>query len=303
MPDTPTPVPDDMPEASFEAAIAAAAATMPELSGAVTSAVPELSGTPASPAVTDASAQPATPAPDLRVGDLEARLRAAEEALAAAKASPPPVTTDWSTFESDPVGTIRRANPNLTPAQAAKVAEKLYFHALGDQAPAEYRLREELNAAVDPRIAKLEAELAAERTARESRDRAAQIAAYQGELRSSGAQLAADKFPILGNLAKRDPDAYTEVLYNVAVQDARDLHSAGKPYTKLTPAEVAERAEKLLTAQRDRLYGPPEPQSTPALFSHNTAAQPSRTPPGALDDKTLRAAALKAAGLDIPAWD
>jgi hypothetical protein len=299
--DTPTPVDlgaVETPEASFEAALAAAVASVPEAANAAPEAT-----VPAEPVAAAPVAAPVQPeVGDLRVGDLEARLRAAEEALEAAKAAPPAVETDWSRFIEDPIGTIRKSNPNLTPADAAKVAENLYFHALGENAPIEWRLKQGLKQE-NPEVVALKAQVAQLTAAQNEEKRAAQIAAYQGELRSHGAQLAAEQFPVLSNLAKRDPDTFTEVLYSVAVQEARS--SQGKNI--LTAAQAAERAEKFLQAQRDKLYGPPATAevtaSSPSLFGKDLAAQPSKSTPSVLDDKALRAAALKAAGVDVPVWD
>lgn len=296
---------------TFESAMAAAMATINAAPEETASAPPPDAVPAAVVAAPAVDVAPVAPGPDLRVGELEAKLAAAEAALTEARKSPPPVETDWSKFAADPVGTLRRANPGLSAADAAKVAEKLYYHALGDQAPVEYRLREEMNANIDPKVAKLEKELAEIKSARESEQRAAQITDYQKDLRAYGPQLTAEKFPILESLAKRNPDRFTQVLYQVALQEAHESHKRGgtEPVV-LTPAEAAERAEKLLTAQRDDLYGPPAPPapvapaaSAPALFSRDTSAQPSKTTPATDDPKVLRAAALKAAGLDIRPWD
>jgi hypothetical protein len=300
--DTPTPVDlaaVETPEASFEAALAAAVATAaPEEANAPQAEAP----VPAAPVVPAAVVAPvaAVPAPDLRLGELEAELASTKAALEAARAAPPPTAFDWAAFEADPVGTIRRAKPDLSPAQAAKVAEELYMDALGDAAPIEYRMKKQIAQVKEsPEVVELRNKV----SQLEQSNRAAQIAAYQGELRSHGAQLAADAYPVLSNLAKRDPDTFTEILYEVALQESR---ASGWKVT-LSPAQAAERAEKLLVAQRDKLYGPaPAPStsvaSAPSLFAKDLAEQPSRSAPAELDDKALRAAALKAAGIDVPVW-
>ncbi len=300
------PTAEAAPESSFDAAVAAAMAIMPQHVDAEQPVVTESATTAPAEQLPAVVPPPAAPVPDLRLGELEARLKASEEALAAANAKP---AADWNAFLEDPIGTIRRSKPDLTPAQAAKVAESLYFHALGDQAPAEYRMRQELNAKVDPKVAALESQIAELKSQRESETRAAQITAYQSELRTHGAQLPAEKFPILANLAKRSPERLTSVMYEIAVREAQESHRKGGQPVVLSPAEAADRAEKLLAAQRDELYGPPPvaaPQATaspPSMFGRNTNAQPTRTPPSTMDDKALRAAALRAAGINIPAWD
>ena len=294
----PMPAMPDEAGASFEEALAAAMGQIPAaakgpsaddfLAEAGNPVVPEA---PAEPAVDAAPADPAPAKPELipqaildREAALEAReqaTRAAEARVKALEAREAKMAQAAQSIESDPVGYIRALRPDLTQAQAAKIAERLYMHALGDQAPVEARVTEQVSEA--------------------------QRAAYIGQLAASAASLDAAAHPILANIAKRNPEKYSQLLFSEAVRVAQEAPDA----PVLTPAQAAAKVEAALKAHRDELYGPvSEPvnaqQSAPSqtLSNQDSRVQPNRTPPDSMDDKVLRAAALKAAGLGhVPVWD
>ena len=325
----PMPAAPDMPGSTFEEALAAALGSTPAAETGPTAddflaaasdpvVPPSAAADPVEPA--PAPASPAKPEliPQALL-DREAALEAREKATRAAedrvKAIEAREAKAAAAFEADPVGYVRSMRPDLTQAQAAAVAERFYMHALGDQAPVEHRVSNQVSEAqraVDAKLAEMQAKVdAAEATIREAQY-AAQRAEYKAQLAAHAAAMDAAAHPILANIAKRNPEKYQELLYAEAARTYQESAAAGaKEPIVLTAAQAAAAVEVALKAHRDELYGPaPEsanvPQAAPSqtLSNRDASVQPSRSPPGTLDDKTLRAAALKAAGLGhIPVWD
>jgi hypothetical protein len=338
--DTPPPSGED--QHSFEAALAAAlATTQGEPQGQ-----PQTTEAPATEAVGTtepaqaeqaAQAQAATapqvpagdqpPAPSARelerVAALDAREAKVREAEARAKdverreaALAARETAKWDAFVADPVGHIMSMRPELSSTEAAQIAEKVYFHALGDKAPPEHRTKQEVakvKTEVSSEVEKLRAEIQELRESRTRAEHEAQLAAYRADLRA-GASAAKDA-PIVANLIQRNPARAEEMLFEVARRAAIESRDAGaaEPVVLTADAAVA-KLEAILKAQRDELYGPPAaavtqpnvPQNTPSptITNRDASIQPNRVAPDPNDDKALRKAALEAAGLGhLPVWD
>lgn len=316
-------------QSSFELALAAALATQegsgPEAVAAETitpDPAPEASTQaqpPAPAAVLDAPAAPSARELE-RIAALEAReakLREREaelEARAKPELKSPMPVFDIDKFMADPVGFVLSVKPDLTPAEAAKVAEPIYMHALGDKAPPEYRQRQEVSkvqSTVKTELDTLRAEIQELREARAREAQEAELRAYQGELKA--AAVAAANAPIVANLAKRNPDRAAELLVEVARQEARAAAQRGAEPTVLGAAEAVAKLEALLKAQREDLYGPDAPVAaqpqasqslSPTITNRDASIQPPRAVVDPLDDKALRKAALEAAGLGhLPVWD
>lgn len=335
MSETPiTPPMPPMPEevgASFEEALAAAMGHVPAAAkGPTADEVLAAASDPVVPppaaadpvAAAPAPAAPAKPEPiPQALLDREAALevrekttRAAEDRVKALEAREAKMAQAAAGLEADPVGYIRALRPDLTQAQAAKIAERLYMHALGDQAPVEARVTaqvSEAQRATEAQLAEVRAQLEATRAEIQAAQNEAKRAAYMGQLAASAAALDAAAHPILANIAKRNPEKYSELLFSEAVRAAQESQAAGKDAAVLTAVEAAARVEAALKAHRDELYGPATEsanaqQSAPSqtLSNQDSRVQPNRTPPDSMDDKVLRAAALKAAGLGhLQVWD
>lgn len=312
-------------QSSFELALAAALATQEQ-----PQAQPEVSApakepeTVVAPAPTNTEQPPAPSAKELeRIAALEAReaklrdseskaaeISKREAALATREAA---ATKQWDAFVADPVAHILAMRPELSPSEAAQVAEKVYFHALGDKAPPEHRARQEVTKAkteVRSELDQLRAEVQELREARTREANSQELNAYQGELKA--AAVAASEAPIVANLAKRNPDRAAELLLEVARREAYESKQRGSSEpVVLKPAEAVAKLEALLKAQRDELYGsaveaPPQAAQSPSptITNRDASIQPPRAPVDPLDDKALRKAALEAAGLGhLPVWD
>lgn len=314
-------------ENSFEAAMAAAMSTL----GAP--AAPPAPTQEAAPAALEAPAQPPaapeTPPPpsakeleriaaldarEAKLREAEAKARALEERERALGEREAKATKQWDAFVADPVSHIMSMRPELSPAEAAAVAEKVYFYALGDKAPPEQRAKQEVakvKTEVSSEVEKLRAEIQELRDQRARVEQEAQIATYRTELRS-GAAAVADA-PITAGLLKRNPARAEEMLFEVARQAAIESAQAGaaEPVV-LTPAQAAAKLEAILKAQRDELFGPdavtqPNVQQTaapsPTITNRDASVQPNRAAPDLNDVKALRRAALDAIGMtNVPAW-
>lgn len=314
-------------QSSFEAALAAALATQGTEQVPVEAPVK----TESAPAqTTQAPVEPAPPPPspkeleriaalearEARVREAEAKLKAAE-APTPAPVKPAPEPFDIQRFMADPVGYVLKHKPDLTPAEAAKVAEPIYYHALGDKAPPEHRQRQEVakvTTEVRTEVDQLRAELQELREARAREAQQAQLGQYRAELRT-GADAVPDA-PLVKSLVARNPGRAEELLFEVARRAAIESRERGESEpVVLTPAQAAAQLEAILKAQRDELFGPPPvetqatnaKQSAPApttITNRDASVQSPRTAPDSLDDKVLRKAALEAAGLgSIPVWD
>jgi hypothetical protein len=308
-------------QSSFEAALAAmnAAIEKPAEQPVVPEAAPVApSPTPAVPAPTPEPAAPPPSAKELeriaaldareaRVREAEARAREIESREASIKARE---SAQWDAFARDPVGFVQRMKPDLGPAEAAKVAESLYMHALGDKAPPEHRQRQEVakvTTEVKTEVDQLRTELQELRAARAREAEQAEMAAYRAELRSG---VPAAEAPIVHNLLQRNPARAEELLFEVARREAVESKRRGEAEpVVLTPAQAATKLEAILKAQREELYGPdaatpapaqnaPQSSPSPTLSNRDASIQPTRATPDLTDDFELRKAALKAIGLD-----
>lgn len=286
---------------------------------------PQVAPEPQQPAVTEQ--QPPAPSPkeleriaaldarEAKVREAEARAKALEAREAALTEREGRTAKQWASFESDPVGHIMSMRPELSSSEAAAVAEKIYFHALGDKAPPEHRTKQEVAKAkteISSEVEKLRAEIQELRESRARAEQEQQVASYRAELRS-GAESAADA-PIVASLVKRNPARAEEMLFEVARQAAVESAKAGdKEPVVLTAAQAAAKLEAILKAQRDELFGPAtesktEPnvqKSAPSttITNRDASIQPNRAAPDPDDDRALRKAALEAAGLGhIPVW-
>jgi colicin import membrane protein len=289
---------------------------------AVDQAKPADAGTaqqPPAPSAKELERIAALEAREAKLRDAEDRARKLEAREAELSAREAKALKQWEAFAADPVGHIRAMRPELSPAEAAQVAEQLYFHSLGDKAPSEIRQRQEVakvKTEVSSEVEKLRAELQEERASRARAEQERELAAYRADLRSGVVGLA--DAPIVASLAQRNPARAEEMLLEIARQAAVESMQAGaaEPVV-LTPAQAAAKLEAVLKAQRDELYGPAPaataapvtaPQNgqqspSPTITNRDASEQSRKTAPDPLDDKELRKAALKAAGLDIPVWD
>jgi hypothetical protein len=328
-------------EASFEAAMAAAMATIEQAAPEPVPAEPRdpivqklldtttldpVEVKPAEPVASDPAkveAPPPVSSKELeRIAALDAReakLREKEAALTSQAKSVEEAAAKnaraWETFARNPVAHIRAMRPDLSPAEAATVAEQLYVYSLGDRAPAEVRQRLEVTqhqTEVLSEVDKLRADIEALRAERARESEQSEIARYQAELRSGAA--AVKDIPIVSSLLQRHPDDAAQMLFEVARRAAIDSQQRGdaEPVV-LTAEEAARRLEEILVKQRDHVYGTaptaeaPSKQvapPSPTITNRDASVQPGRALGDPLDDKELRRAALKAAGLDhIPIWD
>ncbi len=321
---------ETMPEASFEAALAAVVAAMPEqgqpeavaapvqlepAAEVPVPSVPVVQPDAVVPAVDALAAREAAiTAREQQASEIEARSRAAEAKLAELTSREQAISKSAEAFERDPVGYVRALRPDLTPSQAAAVAEKFYHVALGERAPAEVKLGQEVAEVRREHVTateQLKAEIESMRQESAKVQQQAMLAKYQADLRAHAAALKADEYPILSGLASRNPERFTSELFQEAVAAARESHARGDAkVVELTPAEAAKRVEAKLKAQREELYGSPpavapapEPQ-VQSITNRSASVQPSRTVPDTVDDKALRKAALEAAGLGhVRVWD
>ncbi len=323
---------EDFPEASFEAALAAAEAVMPTAPVVpAPAAVPAVAApvVPASVAPADpgqsASGGPA-PVPQYildREAALEARERATHEAESTArevaqreaslKAREEAVTSAAEEFFADPLGYAKRLRPDLTPVQAAKMAEHMYAYALGKEAPPELRLEQKIvesdrnakqaNERLNKQIEELQRQAA-------QREQAAMIADYTSKLKASAAEIKAEASPYLSNLAKADPDQYARELYEEAVRDCERQWTADPSKEPVPPAteELVKRAEARIKAQVEKYVPAPAAHALKAqpvaLTNRVAAAQAPRAEIDPDSDEALRAAALKAVGREdlIGTW-
>lgn len=317
-------------QSSFEAALAAAlAVSEPAKVEAAEAAVEQSAAVappPAAPAPVETAPPPPVSARELeRIAALDAReaklreaessARAREDSLKAAEAR---TAAQWETFESNPVAHIKALRPDLTPAQAAKVAERIYFYALGDQAPPQHRQQQEVadvRDEVKKTVAELRAELETERARAAQVHQEAQLSQYRAELRSGAA--AVTDAPTVARLVQLDPSRAESMLFEVARMAAVESKQAGSAEpVVLTPAQAAAKLESILQAQRaeyEKLYGTPSVKTqpnvqqiapSPTISNRDASIQPSRSAPDPLDDKSLRKAALEAAGLGhLEVWD
>lgn len=309
-------------QSSFEAALAAALGSVdsaeqeapPDGPAQVSAAPAPVAAVPPAPATPEAP----SPAQLERAAALDAReakLRAAEDAARAREEQSTASSAQWDKFVADPVGHIRAMRPELSASEAALVAERFYFHAMGDKAPLEHRQREavtQVKAEVSSEVEKLRAEVQELRSSRERMEQEKEVSSYKSEL-CVGAESATDA-PIVANLAKRNPTRAAEMLYEVARREAIESKQRGdaEPVV-LTPAQAAAKLEAILKAERDDLYGPIAPVAqpnvqqnvpSPTITNRDASIQPGRVTPDPLDDKTLRKAALEAAGLGhLEVWD
>jgi hypothetical protein len=318
---------------SFEAALAAALGTTDSGQPSVADQAVAATAAAQSAQAQQAPAGQAAPAAQVATGDQppapsakeleriaaldarEARVREAEGRAKTIEAREGAIAKQWDAFVADPVGHIRAMRPELSPSEAAAVAEKIYFEALGDKAPPEHRAKQEVakvKTEVSSEVASLRAELQEMRESRSRAEQEAQMASYRGELRSGAAAIA--EAPIVASLIQRNPARAEQMLFEVARLAAIESRDAGaaEPVV-LTPAEAAAKLEAILKAQRDELYGPsaaavtqPNVQQTtpsPTITNRDASIQPNRVAPDPDDDKALRKAALEAAGLGhIPVW-
>lgn len=318
-------------QSSFEAAMAAALAAQGDQPEA--QAAPEVAADPvktepvaAKPDVTAPEPAPAPPsareleriaaleAREAKLRESESRYRDLDSREAKVKELEGKSTANWDRFVSDPVGHIRSMRPDLSAAEAARVAEQIYYYSLGDKAPTEHRQQQAVTRAKAEVKSDLEQLRAEVQQLREERSRAEaehQLSSYQAELRAGAA--AAKDAPIVASLAQRNPDRAAQLLLEVARREAHESKARGdaEPVV-LTPEQAVAKLEAALKAQRDDLYGPAadaqphatQSQLSPTLTNKDARAQAPKIPPDSLDDKALRAAALKAAGLEhIPIWD
>lgn len=289
-------------------------------------AAPAPEATPEAPAAAQAPVEPAPPPPSPkeleRIAALEAReakLREAEDRAKASEAQTAQTTKQWEAFVADPVAHILSMRPELSAAEAAQVAERIYFHALGDKAPPEHRLRQEV-AKVETRalneVEQLRAEVQELRDAKARVEQEATLAQIRTGLRTEAAKVT--DAPILAGLLQRNPARAEQLLFEVARQAALEAQRAGVADPDvISGTEAAAKLEAYLRAERDEIYGPPPaavsaPQNgmqspSTTISNRDAAVQPSRAAPDTLDDKELRKAALKAVaaatGREIPAWD
>lgn len=325
---------EDFPEASFEAALAAANAAMPVETaspGVPPAATATTEAQPVVPPASTDSVPPAPPGPAPvpqyildREAALEARERATRESESKAreveqrelslKARETAVENVAEEFMANPLGFAKKIRPDLTPAQAAKWAEHMYAFALGKEAPLELRLEQkitEIDRNAKQANERLSKELEEQRRQTAMAQQKALVTEYTAQLKASASELKPADNPILSHLAKTDPDQYAKELYAEAVQDCEKQWAADSSKEPVPPAveELAKRAEARLKALVER-YAPPAPvaqasQTPPVAITSRTAAmQPPRNQPDPDSDETLRAAALKAIGREdlIGAW-
>lgn len=279
----------------------------------------------AASAAPDATAPPPPSAKELeRIAALDAReakLREAEGRTKQLEAREAELTSrearaakQWDAFVADPLSHIMSMRPELSPAEAAAVAEKLYFHALGDKAPPEHRAKQEVTkvkSEVSSELDKLRAEIQELRDQRSRVEQENQISAYRSELRTGAA--AVKDAPIVASLLQRNPARAEQLLFEVARQEAISSRDAGaaEPVV-LTPAQAAAKLEAYLKAQRDELYGDPAPVTppnvqkttpSPTISNREASVQSPRTATEPASVEALRRAALDAIGLtDQPVW-
>ncbi len=249
---------------------------------------------------------------EARLREAEARAKAADEARSRAEAES---AASWNKFYRNPLEHIRAMRPDLSPAEAAQVAEQLYVYSLGDKAPPEVRQRIEASHAqteVRSEVEKLRSELEELRAERARQDQLSEIARYQAELRSGAA--AVKDAPIVSGLLQRNPDRAAQMLFEVARRAAIASKERGdaEPVV-LNPEQAARELEKYLVAERDALYGAPAVAGAPStqvappsptITNRDASVQPGKTVADSFDDKELRRAALKAAGLEhVAVWD
>ncbi len=318
---------DAADQSSFEMALAAAlaaeaaAAPTPVKAPAAPVETASTAPAPVAPVSTD-STPPAPSAKELeRIAALDAREAKVREAEARAKAVDAREAelkareaSQWESFYRDPVGHVRRMRPDLNAAEAAQVAERFYFDALGDKAPPEHKQRQEVakvTTEVRSEVDQLRAELQELRDARSREQELSEVAKYRAELRAQAADIA--DAPIVQGLAKRNPARLEELLFEVARRAAIESKQSGaaEPVV-LTGAQAAAQLEALLKAQRDELYGPAPVEAqaqnvtksspSPTLSNKDASIQPQRSVPDDLDDDVLRKAALKAAGVPESDW-
>lgn len=316
-------------QSSFEAALAAAmgatdaAVQAQQPAPAVVETKPEvIPPAPTAPVTAAPVPEAPTPAQLERAAALEAReakLRDAEARAAKLDAREAEIAArakaQWESFYADPVGHIRAMRPELSASEAAQVAERFYFDALGDKAPPEHRQRQEVakvKTEVRSEVDQLRAEIQELRESRARAEQEAQLASYRSELRSGAASVT--DAPIVAGLIQRNPARAEEMLFEVARMAAIESRESGATDpVVLTPAEAAAKLEAILKAQRDELYGPsaaavtqPNVQQatpSPTITNRDASIQPSRQAPDPDDDLALRKAALEAAGLGhIPVW-
>jgi hypothetical protein len=317
----------------FEAALAAAMEQMPrEAVGGFNSDAPpmktadevaaETTPAPSAPAepVAGFTAPPpadaAPPAPSAkeleRIAALEERERKLAEREASAAESKAQTDKQWKAFLRNPLAAVRQMNPDLTPAEAAAVAESFYVHALGDKAPADVKQRLQVaneTTEVRSEVEQLRAELEELRAARTQDVHEAERAKYRAELRAGAASV--KDTPIVANLLQREPEYAEQLLFEVARQAAVESQSRDGKLVVYKPEQAARELERHLAAQRDRLYGPattPAPNTQPApasptLSNRDASVHGSKRAVDLSDPRELRRAALKAAGLEIPVWD
>jgi hypothetical protein len=315
-------------ENSFEAAMAAAMKDLggPAPAAPATEAPPAAAAAPAAPAAVETAPPPPSAKELERIAALDAREAKLREAEAKAKqleareaelaSRETRAVKQWEAFAADPVAAIKAMRPDLTAAEAATVAESLYFHALGDKAPPEHRQRQEVakvKTEVRSEVDQLRAEIQELRDQRARVEQEAQVATYRSELRS-GAAAVADA-PIVAGLLKRNPARAEELLFEVARQEAIASAQAGaaEPVV-LTPAQAAAKLEAILKAQRDELFGdvataavtrPNVQQTTPSptISNRDASVQSPKSVAEPASVEALRRAALDAIGLtDTPVW-
>lgn len=335
-------VPTEGAADSFEAAMAAATgqAPAPEVSpqqlfqGFVPPSMKQPEPTPApeaqaattEPAATTA-APPAPSAKELeRIAALDARetkLREREAALQAEarareeQSARDKATTErqWAQFKRNPVAFVRSMRPDLTPSEAAEVAEHFYVHTLGDKAPADVRQRMAVTqetTEVRSEVDQLRAEIEELRAARAREEAEAERAKYRSELREGAAKVATST-PIVASLLQRKPDAAAQMLFEVARRAAIESRERGEAPVVMTAEQAATALERVLAAQHEEYYGTPWAPAqapitqaappSPTLTNRDASVRPGRAITDPDDDAELRRAALKAAGLEHLWWE
>lgn len=303
--DAPLPeTPVASPEVPAAPEVKAAEPTTSEVSSTEVKPTPEVVSAPevAAPA----------PTPDVKkLMDQEAAILARETKLKEAETDIRSLYEQLQAFERakaefrrDPAAFIRALDPELA---VESVAEQLYHEAIGDKAPLEYQVKKQTTG-VERRVDDLEKRLEERERAIAAREQEQEVRAYRSQLAAQASALDEKSHPMLSGLAKRNADRFAELMFEAARKTAIETNGA----KVLTPVEAAAAAEAYLVKQHEELYGPaptaakeqPKPPSSQVTtWNTATAVQPGKVPADPDDDRALRAAALKGAGLGhVPVW-
>ncbi len=311
-PSMPAPQPFTPPPAQFDTPPPSPEPALVEATPAPASSEP---AAPPPPSAKELERIAALDAREAKLRETEARLQAERQAREAeAKTAREQSDRQWASFRRNPVAHVRSMRPDLTPAEAAEVAESLYVYALGDKAPPDVRQRQAVaqeTTEVRSEVDQLRAEIEELRAARAREADEAERARYRSELRDGAAKAA--NVPIVAGLLQRSPDRAAQMLFEVARRAAVEAHARGETPVVMTAEQAASALEKLLAAQRDEIYGPtsapaqaPNTQAaplSPTLTNRDASVRPGLALTDPEDDKELRRAALKAIGREDLWWE